>query len=143
MTVCYYHVKYAFQSESTLYSCLNVRELLAWSRGKICSLSECNWTRTHNQLFHKRTLNYLAKWLSVRFWTKWFWIRVQLQRIEVPKKGEIYVKFKNYDRKIKWPFIIYGDFESILVPKNNGKSHINKYQKYTSCCYGYKLTCND
>ena len=29
MTVCYYHIEYAFQSESTLYSCLNVKELLA------------------------------------------------------------------------------------------------------------------
>ena len=27
-TVCSYHVTYAFQSESTLYSCLNVKELL-------------------------------------------------------------------------------------------------------------------
>ena len=24
-------------------------------------LSDCNWTRTHNHLVHKRTLNYLAK----------------------------------------------------------------------------------
>ena len=29
MTVCYYHITYAFQSESTLYSCLNVKELFA------------------------------------------------------------------------------------------------------------------
>ena len=28
LTICYYHVKYEFQSESTLYSCLNVKELL-------------------------------------------------------------------------------------------------------------------
>ena len=28
MSVCYYHVTYVFQSESTLYSCLNVKELL-------------------------------------------------------------------------------------------------------------------
>ena len=28
-TVCYYHVTYTFQSESTLYSCVNVKELLA------------------------------------------------------------------------------------------------------------------
>ena len=28
-TVCSYHVTYTFQSESTLYSCLNVKELLA------------------------------------------------------------------------------------------------------------------
>ena len=35
LTVCFYHVTYAFQSESTLYSCLNVKELLARSRRKI------------------------------------------------------------------------------------------------------------
>ena len=29
MTVCSCHVMYAFHSESTLYSCLNVKELLA------------------------------------------------------------------------------------------------------------------
>ena len=34
-TVCSYHVTYAFQSESTLYSCLNVKELLARSRREI------------------------------------------------------------------------------------------------------------
>ena len=28
MTVCIYRVTYAFQIESTLYSCLNVKELL-------------------------------------------------------------------------------------------------------------------
>ena len=49
------------------------------------------------------------------------------------KKSE-YAKFKNYERKIKSPFINYADFESILVPENNWnqnpeKSHTNKYQK--------------
>ena len=29
LAVCFYHVTYAFQSEYTLYSCLNVKELLA------------------------------------------------------------------------------------------------------------------
>ena len=53
------------------------------------------------------------------------------QRIIMPKKGE-YVKFKNHERKIKSLFRIYADFESILVPKNNGKqnpekSYTNKY----------------
>ena len=61
MTVCSYHVTYTFQSESTLYSCLNVKELLARSRREIWSLSDCNWTRTHNHLVRKRTLNHLAK----------------------------------------------------------------------------------
>ena len=55
------HVTYAFQSESTLYSCLNVKELLARSSSEIWSLSSCNWTWTQNHLVHKQTLNHLAK----------------------------------------------------------------------------------
>ena len=35
LTVCSCHVTYAFQSESTLYSCQNVKELLARSRREI------------------------------------------------------------------------------------------------------------
>ena len=35
LTVCSYHVTYAFQSESTLYSCLNFKELLARNRREI------------------------------------------------------------------------------------------------------------
>ena len=55
------------------------------------------------------------------------------QRIIMPKRYE-YVKFKNHERKINSPFMIHVDFESILVPKDNGKrnpkeSYMNKYQK--------------
>ena len=62
----------------------------------------------------------------------------------MPDKGQ-HGTFKNYERKIKSPFIIYPDFESILVPENNnGKqnpegSYTNKYQKHIACSYGYKL----
>ena len=80
-SVCSYRVTYAFQSESTLYSCLNVKELFARSRREIWSLSEWNGTQTHNHLVCKRTLNHLAKlakWLSVRLGTKWLWVRVLL-----------------------------------------------------------------
>ena len=55
------HVTYAFQSESTLYSCLDVKELLAWSWREIWCLSDCNWKRTNNHLGFKWTLNHLAK----------------------------------------------------------------------------------
>ena len=39
---------------------------------------------------------------------------------------------------MKSPFIIYADFESILVPEDNGKqnpkeSYTNKYQKHIAC----------
>ena len=59
LTVCSCHVTYAFQSKSTLYSCLNVKEFLARSRREIWS--DCNWTWTQNHLVRKRTLNHLAK----------------------------------------------------------------------------------
>ena len=62
-----YHVTCAFQGESTLNSCLNVMEVLAQSRREIWSLSDCNWTRTHNHLVHKRTLNDLAKLAVLQF----------------------------------------------------------------------------
>ena len=65
----------------------------------------------------------------------------------MPKKGE-YVKFKNYERKKKSPFMIYEDSESILLPEDNGKqnpseSYTNKYQKYVAFSYGYKLVSVD
>ena len=78
---------YVFQSESTLYSCLNVKELLARRSREIWSLSDCNWTRNHNHLVRKRKLNLLVKlaslvkWLSVPLRTKWLWVRVQLQSL--------------------------------------------------------------
>ena len=42
--------------------------------------------------------------------------------------------------------MIYVDFESILVPKDNERQnpdecYTNKYQNNFACCYGYKLVC--
>ena len=42
----------------------------------------------------------------------------------------------------------YADFESILMPGDNGKqnpdeSYTNRYQKNDTCNYGYKLVCAD
>ena len=41
--------------------CLNVKELLAWSRHQIWSLSGSNRIQTHNHLICQQTLNHLAK----------------------------------------------------------------------------------
>ena len=68
-----------FQSESTIYICLNVKELLARNRRDIWRLSYCNGTGTHNHLVRKRTLNHLSKlaWVFVyelsgcRFELRW------------------------------------------------------------------------
>ena len=69
------------------------------------------------------------------------------KRIIMPKEDE-YIKFKSYKRKIKSPFIIYAEFEKILVPKDNEKQNLeescrNQYQKHIACSYGYKLICVD
>ena len=41
---------YRFQSESTLYSCLNVREILARNRRDICGLSDSNRIIIYSQI---------------------------------------------------------------------------------------------
>ena len=66
-----------------------------------------------------------------------------IQRIMLNEINE-YAKFKNYERKVKSPFTIYGDFEIILVPQDNGMQHpresyTSKYQKHSACSYGCKL----
>ena len=68
-------------------------------------------------------------------------------RMKMARKGK-YVKFKNYERKIKLLFMIYEDFESTLVLEDNEKkipdeSYTNKYQKHVVFSYVYKLLCVD
>ena len=41
-------------------------------------LSDCNWTQTQNHLVRKRTLNHLAKWLSICFWPNGWVLLYQL-----------------------------------------------------------------
>ena len=52
--------------------------------------------------------------------------------IKMTNKGKT-IQFDNYARKIKLPFMTNADFESILIPENNGKqtpdeSYTNKHQ---------------
>ena len=61
LSACFYHVSYAFLSESTLWGCVNVKELLA----RNSRLGDCNGTQTHNHSVSKQILNHLAKWLNV------------------------------------------------------------------------------
>ena len=57
ITVCYYYVKYEFQSVSTLYI-----------------LPECQGTPSLKQARYPK----FKIWLSVRLWTKWLWVRISL-----------------------------------------------------------------
>ena len=55
------YVTYAFQSESTLYSYLNITKFLARSWREIWSLRDCNWNSR----------------------TKWLWVWVQLRSLKL------------------------------------------------------------
>ena len=98
-TISYYHVTCAFQSESTLYSCLNIKELLARNRRDIWSLSDSNGIWTQNQVVRKRILNRLpklalmVKCLSVRWQTKWLWVRIPLLSL-----GKYFVKINRINK---------------------------------------------
>ena len=68
-------------------------------------------------------------------------------KINMPKKGTM-LKFKNYHRGEKVPFIIYADFESCiksihtcdLKPKN---SYTKQYQKHEPISFYYYIKCFD
>ena len=49
---------YTFQSESTLYSRLNLKELFVWIRCDIWSLSNSNGIQTHNHLVCNQALDH-------------------------------------------------------------------------------------
>ena len=73
LTVCYYYIACAIESQSTLYIFLNLKEHHAPNRCNIWSLSDSNGTQTHNHLARKRTLNYLTK---LSKWWAVFWILI-------------------------------------------------------------------
>ena len=90
MTACSYHVTYVFQGESTLYSCLNVKELLAQNRCNIWSLNDRNGTRTHNHLVCKQTFNHLAKLASL---AKWLVFVYELSGCELQSRSLVSFQF--------------------------------------------------
>ena len=56
----------------------------------------------------------------------------------MPKKGE-YIKLKYCERKIKPSFMICTDFESILIPEDNGKQNQNESYEQISKTYCLQL----
>ena len=69
-----------------------------------------------------------------------------MQAVRMPK--EKVLKFTNFYKQLKAPFVIYADFEAINEKvsgpePNSAGSFTHKYQKHTDCSYGYKLVCVD
>ena len=65
----------------------------------------------------------------------------------MPQKGSV-LKFKNYYKGEKVPFVIYADIESLLKPiqscePNPQSSYTEKYQKHQPISYSYYIKCFD
>ena len=67
------------------------------------------------------------------------------QAIKMPEEGsKIY--FKNHQKMLPAPFVIYADFEAITeridsCQPSDEKSYTSTYQSHKACSYGYKLVC--
>ena len=68
-------------------------------------------------------------------------------KTEMPKKGDI-LKFENYYKGERLPFIIYADTESLIKPiqtceADPKKSYTKKYQKHEPISFSYYIKCFD
>jgi hypothetical protein len=72
-----------------------------------------------------------------------------VQATKLPEEGTK-IKFKNHRNSIPVPFVIYADFESILVPEeersgsksSEDESSTNLYQTPKACSFGLKTVCH-
>ncbi|CAB3991349.1 Gastrula zinc finger [Paramuricea clavata] len=71
------------------------------------------------------------------------------QAVKLPKEGTK-IKFKNHRNSMPVPFVIYADFESILVPEERKEKSENPeeesstdlYQTHKACSFGLKTVCH-
>ena len=71
----------------------------------------------------------------------------EAMKIELPKEGTKYI-FKNNDRSMRVPFIVYTDFESFTLQlstcqPNPDKSYTKQYQKHIASGFSYHIMCFD
>ena len=64
----------------------------------------------------------------------------QSARLVYPKKQDAFIQFKNFNNKIKCPFVIYSDFESILVNHENKNDNDNITHNHIPCGYMFGIT---
>jgi len=62
-------------------------------------------------------------------------------QVDLPPKGTK-IEFRNYDRSMRVPFVIYADFEAFIklldtCQPNPHSSYVNQYQRHTPCSFCY------
>ncbi|CAB4007322.1 Hypothetical predicted protein [Paramuricea clavata] len=72
----------------------------------------------------------------------------RMQAVKLPKEGTK-ISFQNDKNQLPAPFVIYADFESLLVSDRDRKmdntvdeSYTNRYQTHHACSFGFKRVCH-
>ena len=137
------------------------RHLVLWANA-IKRNSDCKWTRTQNHLVRKRTLNHslnnhiqsnvpyryvlraqlnhlasLAKWLSVRLWTKWFWVQVQLQSLKLQISCLLWARSSLTFRQLECEFTLKRVCD--MTRTYNQMHPIDKYSKHSPIIWPVRL----
>jgi hypothetical protein len=68
-------------------------------------------------------------------------------RVDLPEPGTT-LSFKNYNRSMRVPFVVYADFESFIKPidtcqPNPDSSYTKQYQKHIPSSFCYHIKCFD
>lgn len=71
---------------------------------------------------------------------------VDAVKIELPGEDDKWLKFKNFSKKIRHPFVIYADTESLTIPifscqPDPTSSYTNPYQKHETCAIAFQVVC--
>ncbi len=68
-----------------------------------------------------------------------------IQKVTLPEEGKNLLTFKNYDKQLATPIVIYADFECILPSYDtvqldkSSTSFTDAYQSHIPCGFGYKV----
>lgn len=68
------------------------------------------------------------------------------QKIELPSKTDCFLEFKEYEKILRVPYVIYADFETLNKPleeKNPQTNSTIRTQLLEPCSFGYKVVCTD
>lgn len=67
------------------------------------------------------------------------------QKIELPSNKDCFLEFKDYEKTLRVPYVIYADFETLNKPLDSSTQTNStvKTQLLEPCSFGYKVICTD
>ena len=127
------------QNENTHYSFVKRLSALLFDQSK----------NSNSKHFCERCLHgYTTKALLERHKPECKGLLKSPTRTEMPKEGENKMRFQNYHKQMKVPYVIYADFECLVkkiatCEPNNNKSFTVKTEKHELCGFSYMIVRSD